>query len=106
MLSMSTKALNEYLRDYGSEFNYHKKHYNIVLQDDGSYLHNDGEYFWYNEAGQIHREDGPAITCESDNLDDRDHSWYLNDEDLTLEEFLRETPVSDEIKMMLRLRYE
>jgi hypothetical protein len=77
---------DDWLHFSESEFNYHKRKYAIILQDDGSYLHNDGEYFWYNESGQVHREDGPAITNESDNNDDRDHSWSLNDEDLTLED--------------------
>ena len=93
---------------YSSEFAYHEDSFNMELQDDGSYLHDDGEYFWYNEAGEIHREDGPAITNESDvlDLDSRSHSWCLNGEDLSFKEFLEVSPTSDEVKMMLRLQYD
>ena len=32
-----------------------------VEQSDGSYLNKYGTITWYNEEGEIHREDGPAI---------------------------------------------
>ena len=35
--------------------------YGAVEQPDGSWLHNDGDIFWYNEDGQRHRKDGPAV---------------------------------------------
>ena len=91
---------------YNSEFESHEDSYNIKLQDDGSYLHDDGEYFWYNEEGKVHREDGPAIINESDIFGERTHSWCINGEDLTFEEFLKVSPVCDEVKMMLRFKYD
>jgi len=91
---------------YNSEFEYHEDSYNIKLQDDGSYLHDDGEYFWYNEEGKVHREDGPAIINESDIFGERTHSWCINGEDLRFNEFLELSPVCDEVKMMLRFKYD
>ena len=91
---------------YSSEFAYHEDSYNIKLQDDGSYLHDDGEVYWYNEAGQVHREDGPAIINESDIFGERTHSWCINGEDVRFKEFLEVSSASDEVKMMLRLQYD
>jgi hypothetical protein len=77
--------------------------YNAVASPDGSNLHNDGDVYWYNELGEIHREDGPAIlrpymeyTCVD---------WFFNDEEYSLEDWLKLTTIPDEDKMMLRLRY-
>ena len=79
----------------------HINDYDAVEQSDGSWLHDDGEVYWYNRIGEIHRVDGPAIlmpytTCVE---------WYLNDEEYSLDEWIKLTPISDEDKMMLRLRY-
>ena len=81
---------------------YHIRKYGAVEQPDGSWLHNrDGEIYWYNENGDVHREDGPAIVYPSGDVE-----WYLYaDECDTFEEWLEYTPISDEDKMMLRLRY-
>jgi len=77
--------------------------YDAVEQSDGSWLHDDGDVYWYNEEGEIHREDGPAILrpymeyiCED---------WFFNDEEYSLEDWLKLSTIPDEDKMMLRLRY-
>lgn len=91
-----------------SEFDHHNNNYGpLILQSDGSWLHADGEYFWYNESGQVHREDGPAIIEKYDcGLPVYDiYCWYLNDIDFSFGDFLDETPASDEVKMMLKLKY-
>ena len=49
------------------------KNANPILQDDGSYLDDDGDKYWLNKAGDLHRLDGPAVI----GLDGR-KSWYLN----------------------------
>jgi hypothetical protein len=69
-------------------------------------MHDDGEYFWYDEAGQVHREDGPAIINETDIFGERTHSWCINGEDVRFKEFLEVSSASDEVKMMLRLQYD
>jgi hypothetical protein len=78
----------------------HINDYEAVEQSDGSWLHNDGDVYWHNADGQIHREDGPAIIH-----DDGEVEWYLNDEEYTLEDWLKLSTIPDEAKMMLRLQY-
>ena len=81
----------------------HINDYDAVEQSDGSWLHDDGDVYWYNRIGEIHREDGPAIlrpyigyTCVD---------WFLNDAEYTLEDWLKLSTLPDEEKMMLRLQY-
>jgi hypothetical protein len=84
-----------------SSRNYHIRKYGAVEQPDGSYLHNrDGQVYWYNEAGEVHREDGPAIVYPTDDV-----AWYLYGDDYEFADWLIELNKSDEVKMMLRLRY-
>ena len=45
-----------------------------------------GTIRWYNEAGQLHREGGPAIEWA-----DGSKSWWLNGQFLTEEEFNQRT---------------
>jgi len=70
------------------------------LQSDGSYVHGDGEIYWYNELGDIHREDGPAVIALDGSVD-----WFLNDKRYSFDEWLIKLNKSDEDKMMLRLQY-
>jgi hypothetical protein len=74
-------------------------HYGAEEQPDGSWLHDDGEVEWYNELGEIHREDGPAIIRKGHMY------WSLNDREYSLKDWLKRTPISDEAKMLLRLQY-
>ena len=73
--------------------------YGAVEQPDGSWLHNDGDIFWYNELGQRHRKDGPAVIKS-----DGEIYWYLNGDSYTFDEWLKLNK-TDEEKMMLRLQY-
>ena len=41
---------------------------------------------WYNEKGQLHREDGPAVE-----LIDGTKEWYLNDVEVTEDEVMNPT---------------
>ena len=70
-----------------------------VEQPDGSYLHNDGDIFWYNEVGQRHRKDGPAVIKS-----DGEIYWYFNGEEYKFDEWLKLNK-TDEQKMLLRLQY-
>jgi hypothetical protein len=74
--------------------------FGAIEQSDGSYVHNDGDIVWYNEEGFYHREDGPAIIYL-----DGDIYWYLNGEWYSFDDWCIELNKSDEVKMMLRLRY-
>jgi len=49
---------------------------------------------------KYHREDGPAIMWE-----DGTKSWYLNDIEYSFEKWLKLTPISDDEKVFLRLKY-
>tara|TARA_R110000851_G_scaffold252869_1_gene405325 strand:- start:33 stop:299 length:267 start_codon:yes stop_codon:yes gene_type:complete len=71
-----------------------------VQQSDGSYIDKNNEITWYNEDGEHHKEDGPAIILPDDKLE-----WWLNDRSHAFNEWLELTPISDEQKMLLRLQY-
>ena len=85
----------------------HINDHDAVEQSDGSWLHNDGDVYWYNERGDTHREDGPAILRpDRPYIGSRKVDWFLYDQLYTFDEWLKLTPISDEEKMLLRLRYE
>ena len=45
-------------------------------------IDSEGNKRWYNDVGQYHRLDGPAVEwCNGDK------EWYLNDKEYTEEEF-------------------
>jgi len=71
-----------------------------VEQSDGSYLSVYGDTTWYNEEGQLHKEDGPAII-----LGDGDIVWYLHGLGSSFDEWCIKLNKSDEEKMLLRLQY-
>tara|TARA_B110000259_G_scaffold149658_1_gene168931 strand:+ start:1376 stop:1639 length:264 start_codon:yes stop_codon:yes gene_type:complete len=73
-----------------------------VEQPDGSYIDTDrGWRWWFNEYGQRHREDGPAIFTTEGHI-----YWCFNDnQDLDFNEWCMLTNKTDEEKMMLRLQY-
>jgi hypothetical protein len=58
-----------------------------------------GDKFWY-ENDQKHRTDGPAAE-----LANGDKYWYIEGEHLTFDEWLKTTPLSDDHKMMIKLKY-
>jgi hypothetical protein len=83
-----------------SNRNYAICHHGAVEQTDGSWLLNDGDIFWYNEAGERHRDDGPAVV-----FPDGDVAWCLNGRQYRFNEWLIEMNKTDEEKMLLRLQY-
>ena len=84
----------------GSRIN-HINDYDAEEQSDGSYIDRDGDVCWYNGVGQLHREDGPGVIYDgSGNVE-----WCLNNRIYTFDEWIKLTPISDEQKMLLRLRY-
>jgi hypothetical protein len=71
-----------------------------VIQPNGSYLNQWGTINWFNELGQYHRIDGPAITYSTSRS-----CWYINGSEYDFNEWLKLTPISDEQKLLLRLQY-
>jgi len=85
-----------------TKLSHHIEDYKAELQSDGSYLHNDGDVYWYKD-GNIHREDGPAvIRCDTDG---GYVQWHLGNNKYSFDDWCRFTNCSDERKMMLRLQY-
>jgi len=75
--------------------------YDAVEQSDGSYMNSLGTILWYNEKGQRHREDGPAIILSYGRL-----LWFVNGTRYdSFDEWLEVGDISDEEKMLLKLRY-
>jgi hypothetical protein len=70
-----------------------------VLHSDGSHHTSDGDVYWFNRAGEFHREDGPM------RLVNEAPTWWLNGIHYSFADWLEFTPISAEIKMMLRLQY-
>jgi len=74
--------------------------FGAVEQSDGSWLHNDGDKYWYNDEGAVHRDDGPAFIEPEGCV-----YWYLKDQRYSFDNWLNVLPISDEEKMLLRLQY-
>jgi len=79
----------------------HVQLFDAVEQSDGSYLLNDAWLYWYNEEGEVHREDGPSVIAPRRG----DVYWYINDLQYTFDEWCIQLNKSDEDKMLLRLQY-
>jgi hypothetical protein len=95
-----------------SDLLHHKLKYGAKLQDDGSWLHDDGDVYYYNAEGEVHRIDGPAIiekpipfTVKVHNIDSRFSGFYIEGEPFSFDEWLDVVDVKDEKKMLLRLQY-
>jgi hypothetical protein len=73
-----------------------------TLQPNGSYLTNDNITVWFNDLGQYHRLDGPAITYNNTSR----VCWYISGNNYTINTYLKHTPISDEQKLLLRLQYD
>jgi hypothetical protein len=71
-----------------------------VEQPDGSYIDNISLIMWYNEAGERHREDGPAMIGTDGVM-----QWILNDIMYTFDEWLIKLNKNEGDKMLLRLQY-
>jgi hypothetical protein len=86
----------------GSHRDYDVTDNGAIEQPDGSWLHDDGDIIsWYNEAGEYHRADGPAVIF-SDGIE----FWWLNGIPYSFDDWLLTLNKPDETKMILRLQYE
>jgi hypothetical protein len=77
------------------------KHFGAWQQPNGSYVNKWGTNSWYNEEGQVHKEDGPALTYISTNV-----SWWVNNKRYNFNDWCNHLNISDEQKLLLRLQYE
>ena len=97
---MSDSNKTSHIRNYGAE-----------EQADGGWLHDDGDVYWYNDEGEVHRVDGPAIIRHDKNPNNAypndwsKLSWRFNGAAYEFNAWLKVTTVTDEDKMLLRLRY-
>jgi hypothetical protein len=89
----------------------HIRHYGAEEQADGSWLHNDGDVYWYNDKGDVHRADGPAVIRHDQNPNNAypndwsKLSWRFNGAAYEFNAWLKVTTVTDEQKLLLRLQY-
>ena len=72
-----------------------------VEQSDGSYVDRSGTISWFNDDGEWHREEGPAVIYIYPDAE----VWWLNNIIYSFNDWLKLSTVSDEQKMMLRLQY-
>jgi hypothetical protein len=69
-------------------------------RDDGPAVDREkGNKFWY-QHGIRHRTDGPAVEWPNG-----DKWWYLNNQRLSFVEWLDQVDISDEDKVMMKLKY-
>jgi hypothetical protein len=69
-------------------------------RDDGPALeYANGNKSWH-QHGKYHRDDGPAIEYANGNK-----SWYLHDKKLSFDKWLDVVDMSNEDKVMMKLKY-
>ena len=80
--------------------------YNAIEKSDvcrvstGSYVDWEGNITWYNELGQRHRKDGPAVIKSDGKI-----YWYFNGDYYLFNEWCNKVNIPDEQKLLLRLQY-
>jgi hypothetical protein len=78
-----------------------------VEQPDGSYKDRLGNILWYNEDGQYHRLDGPAVIfVKSISFPDGIVFWFVNDKEYTFDKWCKKLRKSDKKKLLLKQQYE
>jgi hypothetical protein len=71
-----------------------------VLLQNGSYLTNENITVWFNDKGEYHRENGPAVIYKNN------HSlWFNHGVPLLFKNWLIQSNTTDEQKLLLRLQY-
>jgi hypothetical protein len=80
--------------------NWFCSNHDAVEQSDGSYINPTGYIIWYEPNGEEHRVDGPAVTYPDGNT-----YWYLHGTRYPFDEWLKQTPITDEQKLLVRLQY-
>jgi hypothetical protein len=75
------------------------KYHKSILQPDGSYIDRNGRIAWFNEEGEHHREDGPAIIFPTKVY------WRLNGSNYSFNAWCEKLNISDKHKLLLTLQY-
>ena len=73
---------------------------NAKQQPNGSWTMSDGTTRWYNDIGEHHKEDGPAIIHPSGYA-----GWFFNGESYEFGEWCVAANKTDEQKLLLTLQY-
>jgi hypothetical protein len=81
------------------------KYLAAVQQQDGSWLIGCHTTYWYNDKGDFHRTDGPAIVYRNDSISTI-IGWYCHGVPLLFNDWCTELNIPDEQKLILRLQYE
>tara|TARA_R110000851_G_scaffold33365_1_gene88686 strand:- start:420 stop:767 length:348 start_codon:yes stop_codon:yes gene_type:complete len=69
-------------------------------RDDGpAVILTDGEKWWF-KHGKRHRTDGPAVQRANGTK-----AWWLNDKYISFNQWLDRVDISDEAKVMMKLKY-
>jgi hypothetical protein len=76
-------------------------YHNSKQQPDGSYIDHNGRTIWFNEEGEPHRDNGPAVIHKSGVL-----GWRLNGINYSFNAWCVAANIPDEQKLLLRLQYE
>lgn len=85
------------------------KHSKPILQEDGSYIDNDGDQFWLDDDGHFHNEEGPALLNQYRHLSRKSNSkvvWVLHDDIYDFEEWAKKVNLSEEWDTYYRLIYD
>ena len=90
---------NPRIDEHGNKFWYDSDD-NLHRTDVPAVILSDGYQAWY-QHGLRHRDNGPAIEWP-----DGEKSWYLNNRYLLFDDWLDEVNISDEDKVMMKLKYE
>jgi hypothetical protein len=91
---MTTPRIDKYgnKRWFDSDGEFHR--------DNGpAVIYTNGYQSWW-QHGSIHRDDGPAIEWGNGTS-----SWWVNDRRLSFDEWLDKVDMSDENKVMMKLKY-
>jgi hypothetical protein len=79
----------------------HIRYYAAVEQSDGSYLLDNDIKAWYDDAGDYHREDGPACIFSNGTV-----RWYIHANRYhQYDDWITALNISDEFNMLLKLQY-
>jgi hypothetical protein len=77
------------------------KYLDAKQQPNGSWYSNDGTTRWFNDEGEYHRADGPAVIFHSGDV-----RWYLNGAIYFFNRWCNKLNIPDEQKLLLRLQYD
>ena len=74
-------------------------HGELHREDGPAVTYADGKQYWYLH-GEIHREDGPATIWE-----DGSQFWYINGKIYDFDDYCKQLKLSEEVIVFLKLKY-